>query len=594
MRKISLFLLLLLPFQSPAQQSPNEWDDYISSIDFLDMANKDSLPGWSEKLAASGYPRAEAYALRLKGFYEDYNDNRSEALDWYLKFMEATKTLGNPDDELSAVSDLVYTYIHSARHLEAKKQILSLLNRRKTSDFSPKRLAILYNNLGQCYQNEQKMDSALIYYERSLKIKEEAGDQTGIANSKINLASLNIKLQNYQQALQYSNENISYLQNKPSADLWYNLINKAGALSGLNRDYETKETIQQALKLAESLDSKSLIQQSHEWLAAAHKELGEFEAAFEELTQSNTLKSELLNEQTSQKIAELQEAYNAEERENENRLLSTQIESQKNRQLALIIGILALTALAGIIGFAYRKNRKKNALIEAQNEKLTQLNTEKNHLMSVVSHDLSSPFSAIKLWAQGLKESSEKELKEAEEMISKTADFGLQTIKSILTIDKDELHGVQLQKVDLADLTRDLMTRFKPLAEAKEINLKVSVEQDRETLLTDRSLLFRALENLLSNAIKYSNQNSEVIFRTYETGQSLCFEVKDFGKGISESEQKTLFDRYQTTDNKPTAGESSHGLGLHIVKRIAGELGGIVKVESERGKGSVFRLILPV
>ncbi|MGR3810342.1 ATP-binding protein [Jiulongibacter sp. NS-SX5] len=594
MKKISLLFFWLCFFKVAAQNTPEEWDHYISSIKYLDIANKDSIPHWSAKLAASGYPRAEAYALRLKGFYADFEDNRSEALDWYLRFLEASRELQNPDDELSAVSDLVYTYLIAGQHLEAKNQIMQLLARYEPSDFSPKRLAVIYNNLGQCYLKEQKSDSALVYYNRSLKIKEDIGDMPGIANSKINLAALYVRLENFNEGLKLSNDNLEYLKNEPSTDLWYNLINKAGALHGLGRNIEAEKVLLNAMQLADSLDFKMQKERSHNHLSVFYYDNGDFKKAYEELLKSNELQNELLNEQTADKIAELQEAYNAKEREQENELLSAQLEAQKNRQLLLLIGVLALALLAGIIGFAYQKNRKKNALILSQNEKLTQLNSEKNHLMSVVSHDLSSPFSAIKLWAQNLSESSKNDLKESEEMILKTADFGLKTIQSILTIDKDEMHPVRLEKVDLALLFKDLVSRFKPLADTKKIDLKVRVEQDLEELLTDRSLLFRALENLLSNAVKYSEAGTEVILRSYEQNNFLCFEIKDQGSGIEEQELKTLFDRYKTTSNQTTAGEQSFGLGLSIVHRIAGELGGKIEVQSTPGQGSVFTLFVPV
>jgi signal transduction histidine kinase len=103
------------------------------------------------------------------------------------------------------------------------------------------------------------------------------------------------------------------------------------------------------------------------------------------------------------------------------------------------------------------KNLSKNQLIVAQNQKLKELNTEKNQLMAIVSHDLSSPFTAIKMWANTLNEASKKsDLAEAKEMILKTATFGLHTIQKILTIDKSEINELNLQEVDIANLLKSL------------------------------------------------------------------------------------------------------------------------------------------
>lgn len=594
MKRISLLFLLLVAQTAFGQSTPQEWDDYLESIKYMSASNKDSLIGWADHLASSGYPRAEAYAYRIRGFYEDFNDNRPETLNWYLQFLEATKKLNVPDDELIAVSDLAYVYLITEQYPKAKKYIFELLDRHPTEAFSPKRAAVIFNNLGQCYKYEEKIDSALYYYNRSLDIKISIQDSAGMLNSRINLAALYISQDDFQNALKLSNQNIDFLKNKPSADLWYNLVNKAGALNGLDREAEAENVLISAMKIANSLDSKYLKQRSHEHLASIYAERGNFRKAHEELIKSNELKDELINEQTTGRIAELQESFNAKEREQENELLSANLAVQKNRQLALLIGLLGLGILVLIIGYAYQKNRRKNALINAQNEKLRLLNLEKNYLMSVVSHDLSSPFSTIKLWVQNLKGSSEKERREAEGMIIKTADFGLQTIRSILTIDRDEINEIKLEKVDLAALFKDLVTSFRPLSENKKIDLKVKVEQDQEFVLTDRSLLFRALENLLSNAIKYSEPETRVLLRCFQQSDYLCFEVKDQGPGIDAQELETLFDRYKTTKNKTTGGEQGFGLGLNIVRRIAGELGGKIEVKSKRGEGSVFTLFIPV
>jgi two-component system, OmpR family, phosphate regulon sensor histidine kinase PhoR len=515
-------------------------------------------------------------------------------MESYLNFKKGTEELQDQIDESTAVADLAYMYITLNQHSKAKEFIFSLLRKYPVESLDKKKLSVLYNNLGQCFLNEQKPDSALHYYNKSLTIKYYLADSVGIANSKINLASLYNKNQNYEKALKLSSENIAYLKNKNKADLWYNIVNKAGALNGLKKTKEAKEAILEALNLAETLDSKVLIQGSHEQLANYYAENQLYQKAFEELIISNRLKSEIINEESNSKIAELQEYYNAEERERENELLNIKIDIQKKRQLLLIISLIALCALVGTVGFALLKNRKKNKLISAQNQKLSELNAEKNHLMSVVSHDLSSPFTAIKLWAENLTNGSKSDVEESKEMIIKTSEFGLDTIKNILIIDKNELQHVYISEMDIADLLKSLMQRFKALAENKNIKLKVDVQQDAEVIFTDKNLLFRALENILSNAIKYSKADKTVWLKTYEMNKFLYFEIKDEGIGIPEADIKTIFERYSITENKSTGGEKSTGLGLNIVKRISEELGAKISIESELGYGTTFTFSLPL
>jgi len=269
------------------------------------------------------------------------------------------------------------------------------------------------------------------------------------------------------------------------------------------------------------------------------------------------------------------------------------LEAQKNKQVAYGIGLIGLLVVAAVTMLAYVKNLRKNKLILAQNQKLNELNTEKNQLMAIVSHDLSSPFTAIRMWANTLTDTSKKaDLAETKEMILKTATFGLNTIQKILTIDKGEINTLNLQEVDIADLLKSLHERFKTEATQKNISLKFRALQDQETILTDKNLLERALQNLVSNAIKFSHSGSEVGISTYNHNREMIFEVKDFGVGISEHDQDRLFERYSELSPKPTGVETSNGLGLSIVKRIAEELGGTISVQSSLGEGSTFYLKL--
>ncbi len=120
------------------------------------------------------------------------------------------------------------------------------------------------------------------------------------------------------------------------------------------------------------------------------------------------------------------------------------------------------------------------------------------------------------------------------------------------------------------------------------------VQQHLETIISDKILLFIALENILSNSIKYSEPGKIIYLKTLEQANQLNFEIKDEGKGIPPNELNTLFDRYKTTSNRTTAQEQSRGLGLSIVKRICDELGGKIKVKSDTGQCSTFTLSFPV
>jgi signal transduction histidine kinase len=122
------------------------------------------------------------------------------------------------------------------------------------------------------------------------------------------------------------------------------------------------------------------------------------------------------------------------------------------------------------------------------------------------------------------------------------------------------------------------------------------VTAPREHIATvDADRVRDAIDNLVSNAIKYSPIGGEIDVNVGRDGDSIMVQVKDQGAGLSPEDISRLFGRFQRLSAKPTAGESSTGLGLSIAKRIVDLHGGRITVESAGpGQGATFIMTLPV
>jgi signal transduction histidine kinase len=99
--------------------------------------------------------------------------------------------------------------------------------------------------------------------------------------------------------------------------------------------------------------------------------------------------------------------------------------------------------------------------------------------------------------------------------------------------------------------------------------------------------------NLISNAIKYSPEANRVLVKTYPDNGNINIEVQDFGIGIDAESQSKVFDRFFRVSNAQTATFPGLGLGLYISMQIVRQHKGTIKVKSEKGKGSVFTVVLP-
>jgi signal transduction histidine kinase len=152
---------------------------------------------------------------------------------------------------------------------------------------------------------------------------------------------------------------------------------------------------------------------------------------------------------------------------------------------------------------------------------------------------------------------------------------------------------IRREPVDIAALVSDVAEANQPLAVNKQQTIAVSAPANIVTMCdTDR--IREAIDNLISNAIKYSPIGGKIMVMVSHEDDNTLIRVTDEGQGLSPEDLGRLFGRFQRLSAKPTAGESSTGLGLSIVKRIIDMHGGEVTAASEGpGLGSTFTIVLP-
>jgi len=152
---------------------------------------------------------------------------------------------------------------------------------------------------------------------------------------------------------------------------------------------------------------------------------------------------------------------------------------------------------------------------------------------------------------------------------------------------------IRREPVDVAALVKEVADANHPLAVNKQQAISVTAPSNIVTMCdTDR--IREAIDNLISNAIKYSPIGGKIGIAVSHEGSETVVRVSDEGAGLSPEDLGRLFGRFQRLSAKPTAGESSTGLGLSIVKRIIDMHGGEVTADSDGpGKGSTFTITLP-
>jgi signal transduction histidine kinase len=275
----------------------------------------------------------------------------------------------------------------------------------------------------------------------------------------------------------------------------------------------------------------------------------------------------------------------------------------------IVLSILLLLAVSFLLYF-YVKVRRQNMMLRvqgheienkvreltAQNKIQEQLNHEKKQLILLVSHDLKGPFNRIFALTQLLEMTgtfSDEQKEYINKMYSIVGD-GLNMVRNIVDVRRIEEKGLDPypEKLNLPAVILPIIKQYNVLADKKNIKI-IYKSPEKVEMTTDKNYVCRVMENLLSNALKFSNPGKEINVTIAASDTHVELAVEDHGPGLSEEDLGKLYQKFTKLTPRPTAGESSQGLGLSIVKTLAVCLGGDVKCNSKLEVGSTFVVTLP-
>jgi signal transduction histidine kinase len=237
------------------------------------------------------------------------------------------------------------------------------------------------------------------------------------------------------------------------------------------------------------------------------------------------------------------------------------------------------------------------------NMQLHEMNRLRGEFLANMSHELRTPLNSIIGFAevlQGLDSLNDKQKRYAQN-IQKSGRNLLDMINDILDLAKMEAGKmeVRLTEFRIDRIIHDQCDLVRELAEEKNIDLKIEIESDLPLLYQDQTKVQQILTNLLSNAIKFTPEGGRItVGAKGDPKGRIEFWVADTGVGIPNSEKEIIFEKFRQgkavlgRDNL-TREYSGTGLGLSIVKELCKLLGGEIAVESELGKGSTFRVVIP-
>ena len=264
--------------------------------------------------------------------------------------------------------------------------------------------------------------------------------------------------------------------------------------------------------------------------------------------------------------------------------LEVAVNRAKYRNLSVTIAILLVLGISILV-----------TLLSAQRSR--DLARRQMDFVASVSHELRTPLTAIRSAANNLKDgvvSEKSQVTDYGRLIGKAEARLNEMVMKVLDFARSQSTGPAeaLDAIEVRPLIEKVVDDLLPSALKSSVQTVLQVPPDLPRVLAGPSGLQRVLENLIQNAVKYSEGNAKIEIAACKRGSQVEISVRDDGPGIGTRDLRQIFEPFFRGSNVQETQIQGSGLGLSLVKRIVESFGGKVDVESQVGKGTVFRILL--
>lgn len=489
--------------------------------------------------------------LNSLGVVHSHWGENEVALRFFREALEVERTLNRPLNYSNRLASLAKETLLLGDAKEALTLIEEALTIDDTLDEKLKgdRMAVHLNIKGDIYYDMDSLTQSETSFRDGLQFFEAKGNQRMVIVSLLSLGRLYLKGKKYNEA---------------------------------------SEVLNRCIVLSDQYNIRRSKHDAYRFLYQVHKENNQPITALSNLEHYMLLNDSLFKESSQKQINEFQVKYETQEKELEIIRQQSEIDRHKTKQ-HIYIGGLIVAGILLIFLFIIVQLRNK------RNHALAETNATKDKFFSIISHDLKNPAISLRDALQQLINHGDKwdsdSLSLYYEELLKSANGQVELLYNLLNWAQVQTGRMPYNPTQL-DLTAELrpdIALIKNITDSKGITLDIRMP-DSAIVTGDRNMLTTVVRNLLTNAVKFTDKGGRVTLEIKPEGkEGYTVSVADTGIGMSREQMETFFRIDSQRSLIGTAGEQGSGLGLVVCKELIEKHGSSLHVESEIGKGSLFR-----
>ncbi|WKN32662.1 tetratricopeptide repeat-containing sensor histidine kinase [Porifericola rhodea] len=542
-----------------------------------------------------------ARAYYIKGSYPN-------ALDFYMQGIEYSEKL--KDQEAYALGLNAIGIIYIGQHnYEAAVQELSKAIKINTSLDNSKLLTKNYFNIGLSYDESGNYDSAVYYLNKVIGLAKEIDDKRMLVMGYDRMGEIYYHMQDYKKALTYYQKVLDDTTYQSNWEYAFAYSGIAQTHYALGQYQQAVEYARESYAYAKKVNAKWDLERALGILAQGYAAINKFDEAYHYHQLYKAYSDSLYSEAKERDLNFLHLKH--KQAENDQLARENAIQQEKNRLNEIVIILISLLAMctivvAVLIYFNYRgKNRLNQLLLEKnkniasqkekitrQNKELTQLNSTKDQLFSIIGHDLKSPFASIMGTFELIHEDllSPQEQKTVLRKLYLKVSSVSEMLNNILYWANSQQKGIKaaFSRVELLSITKDILSVACFIAGEKNIKIE-HASNSMSPIYADADYVRIILQNLVGNAIKFTPQGGNIRITYLEEEEYVGISIKDNGVGIPQEKLDKIFVLTgKDISSCGTDSEKGTGIGLVLVQQFVECNHAKLKVKSQPGKGTEF------